>query len=525
MSEATGTIEATNKLASRAWTRMLVFLGFLVFGILVVYRATMAPALAVWLESPTFNHCLLILPTAGYLVWQRREALREQTPAWSPLAVLLFLPLAGLWLFGQLVGILEIEQVAVIGMIQVAMLTALGWPVYRMILFPALFLFFLVPTGEYLIGPLQRFTTGFIAIGLDLFGIPAYIEGTLIELGNGNFQVAEACAGLRFLIATVVIGALFAHLYYRRLFKIVLFLIACLIVPVIANGFRALGIVVLAHLTDNRVAAGADHIIYGWGFSVVILFLLLFVGARFSDPPWQPEAAPGRDRNAAAPPARPRLALAAIVALLLVLSGPVLAWEHDQRPITVNIAALRPPATLGPFTVSVETTDWHPLYLEPDARVTAALIGPSDDQIAAPPVDLDLLYYGRMRKGHELVSSSNRLWSEDAAWRQIADGRGMAEIGGTRFEVRADIMSSVVGKRLVWSWYWMDGQFTTSKPLLKLLQLKTTFARCQGGALIALSTPIESTPAVAASRLAAAAQALGSLPAQLAAACGAPPAG
>jgi exosortase A len=515
---------AANKLASRAWARMLVFFAILVLGIIVVYRATMAPALAVWLDSPTFNHCLLILPTAGYLVWQRREALRACSPAWSPIALLLLLPCAGLWLFGQLVGILEIEQVAVIGMIQVALLAALGRSVYGLILFPALFLFFLVPTGEYLIGPLQRFTTAFVAAGLDLFGIPAYVEGTLIELANGSFQVAEACAGLRFLIATVVIGALFAHLYYRRLIKIVLFLIACVAVPIIANGFRALGIVLLAHATDNRVAAGADHIIYGWGFSVAILFLLLFVGARFSDPPWHPAPVPDHDR-ADAQPALPRLAAAMLIALLLIVSGPVLAWQHDQRATSVDAAALRLPPTLGPFTVAAGTTDWHPIYVEPDARVIAALTTSPEGQMAPPPIDLDLFYYGRMRKGHELVSYGNRLWSEDASWRQISDGRETAEIGGTKFEVRANIMTSFTGKRLVWTWYWMDGQFTISRPLLKLLQLKTTFSHCQGGALIALSTPIESTPSIAAARLSEAVQALDALPKQLAAACGAAPAG
>jgi exosortase A len=514
-----GTIIAGDRSTGSAWRRMLTFLACLVFGILVIFHGNVASAVTVWLISPTFNHCLLILPTALYLVWQNRVALEGLRPSWQPRAVPLFLPLALLWLFGQVVGIIEIEQVAVVGMIEVALLAALGWRVYRAILFPALFLFFLVPTGEYLIGPLQRFTTSFIGVGLDLFGIPAYIEGTLIELANGSFQVAEACAGLRFLIATIVIGVLFAHLYYTKPFKIILFLIACAVVPVIANGLRALGIVLLAHATDNRVAAGADHIIYGWGFSVAILFLLLFVGARFGDPPRSSAPVTGGDRVGAAPGPWP-LSVAAVAALILIASGPALAWRHDQRPISVDVAALSLPSSLGPFRVEPGESDWRPLFLEPDARVTAALIGESHDQVAPQPVDFDLFYYARMRKSHELVSSSNRLWSEDGAWRQISDGRETVAIGGVPIEVRANIMSSVAGKRLVWSWYWMDGHFTTSKPLLKLLQLKTAFARCQGGALITLSTPIEGAAAAANDRLAAAARALDTLPGRLAAACG-----
>ncbi|HVJ52755.1 MAG TPA: exosortase A [Aliidongia sp.] len=516
MSEATGPLAASAE-TGRHWGRSLGLLGLLILGILALYHTAAEAAVHVWLISPTFNHCLLILPTSAYLVWQRRALLRDAAPSLSLPTLLLLLPLTGLWLFGQLVGVLEIEQFAMIAMIEVAILAVLGWPVYRLVLFPALFLFFLIPSGEYLIGPLQRFTTDFIAIGLDLAGIPAYIEGTVIELGNGTFQVAEACAGLRFLIATIVVGVLFAHLYFTRPVKIILFMIACFWVPVIANGFRALGIVLLAHATDNRVAAGADHIIYGWGFSVVILFVLLFVGARFADPPRNLTASAAARRGSV--PGFSSLVAALVLTLALAAAGPALAWQRERQPVLVDSNSLKLPATLGSFTVSADAPDWHPLFLEPDAHVMAQLTEPSDGAFAQPPVGLELLYYGRMRKGRELVSSSNRLWSEEGTWRQISDGVAKVKIGGRPVEVRTAVMTSVVGKRLVWSWYWMDGRFTISKPLLKLLQLETTFSHCQGGAFIALSTPIESTPAIATARLTEAAEALGPLPDRLAGAC------
>ena len=107
---------------------------------------------------------------------------------------------------------------------------------------------------------------------------------TLIQLSNGDYEVAEACAGLRFLIATIVVSVLFAHLTYRKWHKIVIYLTASLVVPPIANGFRALGIVLLAHWSDNRIAHGADHIIYGWGFLVAILTVLMIIGMRYADP-------------------------------------------------------------------------------------------------------------------------------------------------------------------------------------------------------------------------------------------------
>src|SRR2546423_12882223 len=101
------------------------------------------------------------------------------------------------------------------------------------------------------------FATRFTDIGLMLIGVPHYTEGTTIELTNGRFEIAEACAGLRFLIATVALGVLFAHIAYRRWPKRMLFLIGCVVAPLIGNGFRCLGIIELAHITNNELAGGA----------------------------------------------------------------------------------------------------------------------------------------------------------------------------------------------------------------------------------------------------------------------------
>ena len=54
-----------------------------------------------------------------------------------------------------------------------------------------------------------------------------------------------------------------------------LFLIASVAVPLIGNGLRCVGIILLAHFTNNEYGAGADHIVYGWGFNVAILLVLI----------------------------------------------------------------------------------------------------------------------------------------------------------------------------------------------------------------------------------------------------------
>src|SRR6185312_712364 len=98
------------------------------------------------------------------------------------------------------------------------------------------------------------------------------------------FEIAEACAGLRFMIATVALGVIFAYISFRKWYKIALFMLSCVIIPLVGNGLRVVGIIVLAHYTNNRYGAGADHVLYGWGFNIAILLVLFFIGSFFRDP-------------------------------------------------------------------------------------------------------------------------------------------------------------------------------------------------------------------------------------------------
>ena len=159
----------------------------------------------------------------------------------------------------------------------------LGWRLAWAFSAPLLYLFFLVPFGAFLTPALQRFTAGFTDVGLSVLGIPYVMDRFTIEIPEGTFYVAEACAGLRFLIASIAFGVLYACLIYRSPWRRAAFILASCIVPVIANGFRALGIVVLGHVLGSAEAAAADHIIYGWVFFSVVILLLILAGLPFRE--------------------------------------------------------------------------------------------------------------------------------------------------------------------------------------------------------------------------------------------------
>jgi exosortase len=180
---------------------------------------------------------------AAYLAWQRRDAIASTPPkpaAWFALAAL---PVAACWLIAERIGIMEARQFLAMTLVQVLFVSVLGPRTWRALATPLFYLFFLVPSGEFLAPPLQSFTVGFITVGLDLLGIVNFVDGMMIEIPEGGFYVAEACAGLRFLIASLAFGVFYACLMYKSPLRRLLFVALSLFVPIIANGFRALGIV------------------------------------------------------------------------------------------------------------------------------------------------------------------------------------------------------------------------------------------------------------------------------------------
>ena len=100
----------------------------------------------------------------------------------------------------------------------------------------------------------------------------------MIEIPEGPFEIAEACAGLRFLIASIVFGCFFAVVMYRSPLRRTLFILMSIFVPIFANGLRALGIIVLAHLEGNASAVAADHVLYGWLFFTLVIMILIGIG-------------------------------------------------------------------------------------------------------------------------------------------------------------------------------------------------------------------------------------------------------
>ena len=315
-----------------------LLLGLAVLGML--FWSEIVSAVTVWEGSTAYSHCFFVLPIALYLAWDRKLSLVGRMPQPLPWVGLLVLPMGIAWFGAERLGITEGRQLVAMTMVEALFLAVLGWRFFWALSAPLLYLYFLVPFGGFLTPMLQKLTAFFIPIGLGLAGIPFYMDAFLIEIPEGSFYVAEACAGLRFLIASVAFGVLYGCLIYRTLWKRALFMLASVIIPIIANGIRAFGIVWLGHVLGSAEAAATDHILYGWMFFSVVIILLILAGMPFreDEAPVPATTADPLPEERFAPALRP-LRAAALLAVLAA-AGPAGAMLLERQVTPPTIASV-----------------------------------------------------------------------------------------------------------------------------------------------------------------------------------------
>src|SRR5262249_8575114 len=178
---------------------------------------------------------------------------------------------------------LGIKQFALVFMIQAALVTIVGTRVAWALALPLAFLLFAVPAGEFLVPTLMDWTADFVVAALRGSGVPVYREANHFIIPSGRWSVVEACSGIRYVIASLMVGTIYAALAYTSMRRRALFIAASILVPVVANWLRAYLIVMIGHLSNNRLAVGVDHLIYGWVFFGVVMLILLLIGARWRE--------------------------------------------------------------------------------------------------------------------------------------------------------------------------------------------------------------------------------------------------
>ncbi len=440
--------------------------------VFTIYWPTFLAMVAVWSRSQTFAHGFLILPIAAWLLFRQRHELAAIPPAMSWRGVVALLGCLLSWVVGTLVHADVLSQAAMMAMIPSTLLLILGPAAVRAVAFVLLFSMLAVPAGEFLIQPMMDLTADGSVFLLKISGIPVFQDGWLISIPVGNFQVADACSGVRYLIGAATTAALFAYLFFRSNIKRCFFIGFVIVLTVVANVVRAYIIILLAYLTEMRLAVGVDHFIYGWFLFSLLMVVVFTVGLRFADAPLRrtsPVAAAGPQPFTAAIRAGAlRHAVAAILAAGLLLTGP---WAGDR------LSGRRAPSSLMPVPEQIGAAQAvksipAPQWLKPmdgwDARHLAFRGG-------VTPFELHVFRGGFGPAGRDLTSLREQLAGE--AITLVADKMvSVPAPDGGALQLR-EMRLQHDGRDLMVAYWFTVGPAGTANPFTaKLMEIRTIFA-------------------------------------------------
>ncbi|NMP33066.1 exosortase A [Thalassotalea sp. M1531] len=377
-------------------TRFLGFLSLLICGWLVLYWQGVVAMEEIWRRSDTFAHGYFILPISLWLIYRDRAFLKSAVAAPTAIALLPLFGSCFIWLFAYAADINVLLQLATVFSLISILWMCLGHQLTWRYKFPLAYLLFAVPMGENLIPLLQDVTAWITVFLLKVHGIPVFRDGLYIQIPNGLFEVAVACSGIRYLIASMAVGTLFAYLSYSSFKKQIIFIVFSFVLPIIANGIRAYLIVIIAHYSDMKYATGADHLVYGWIFFGFVIMLMFWVGGKFVDSEANKATftsnEAGKHFNSKVLPTGLIAGLFLIGTWSIQHNLPVIQAPEEPQ---IDIAGLK----------NVESSNWGINFEQPVRKAHVKL---------EQGEEIFYAKYGNKQNSGELVNHANKLYNHDA---------------------------------------------------------------------------------------------------------------
>jgi exosortase len=259
--------------------RSVVASALVCLAILGVYLPVLSSLVRQWASDENYSHGFIIVPFALYFAWRKRRALAA-APVEPGIGGLAVVAVSLLVLLAGLAGAeLFLTRVSLIGVIGGSIWFLWGRAHLRLLAFPVLLLFLMVPLPAIIFNqiafPLQLLASRAGEAALTLGGVPVLREGNVLELATTKLEVAQACSGIRSLISLLTLGILLGKLSEQPITMRILLAILTVPVAIAANAARVAGTGFAANWIGPEAAEGFFHAFSGWLVFVAAFALLL----------------------------------------------------------------------------------------------------------------------------------------------------------------------------------------------------------------------------------------------------------
>ncbi len=238
-----------------------------------------------WFRSNGYySHGILVPFLALYMVWMRREEIRqaEVRPSSGGLAVVLIA--LALRVLGHLTQSSTISSLSFLILMYGVVASLLGWSMVRLVWFPILFLGFMMPLPSTIFDeisqPAQEWSTIIANVMLKTIGIETHRVGNVIYIPGGfDLDVGVPCSGFKMLVSMATFAFFFAYYIRVELWRQVLLVILALPLALVINGLR----IALIGIVGTKFGEEAGYTFHDWsGYLVlVVAFAVLFQLGRW----------------------------------------------------------------------------------------------------------------------------------------------------------------------------------------------------------------------------------------------------
>jgi len=478
---------------------VLLLLALFVALLGIVYRSALLATVEAW-HKEEYSHGYLIPFVTLVLLLNRLPAIRvAPKPSWTGFT--LVAACVVLQFLFALASVNGAQPLLLVFFILGFFVLVYGVPFSTKVAGALGFLLFLAPLPKFLYYTLsfkmQMMSTSLGATLLESIGIAVFQEGNIIDLGQTQLQVVEACNGLRYLFPLMALGYLLALMYKASFLKRAFLFLSTVPITIVMNSLRLVLIGVTVDRWGKDMAEGLLHDFEGWivfiGCSLILfaeMALLQKIGKKGEldlDILRLPRRTSLRQIPAPASGA-PGAATVVLFCAALALHGGIEATHLDS----IDPIPLARPLTEFPLQLG----DWKG-QMAPMDQKTLSVLGTDDYLLAdytngqGELVNLYVLYFPKQDSTSHQAVHSPEVCIPGGGW--AIEKRQLKTVmlpDGKKLTVNWLLIKKDRERRLVYYWFSQGPTVTQSVYETRIRTLKNALIeRRTNGALIRVTTP------------------------------------
>jgi exosortase D (VPLPA-CTERM-specific) len=470
--------------------------------ILLLYKGALTRLVLVDWSREDYSSSALIPLVVIYLLWEKRLSFAKQPSAPSWYGVIPVLTGIALYWLGELAGEYFTLYLSLWLVVTGLFWLHLGWDKLKIIGFPICFSLTMFPLPSYINTQLTlklKLLSSQLGVAiLQIWGMAAFREGNVIDLGFTRLQVVDACSGIRYMVPLVAMAVLMAYYYKAALWKRLLIVLSAIPISVATNGIRIASVGILYQFFGPQVAEGFFHDFSGWFifmFSLGLLFVEIWLLKKLL-PGGNQCKTPATEWTATSAPLRPVSTARFIVAAVVLSATLSAANTIDFRGKTpINRPLEEFPLNFGEW--HGKSTPMEQMYLDTLKLSDYVIINFRND--GGKEINFYTAYYANQTKGESIHSPATCLpgsgwtFSESGPASIPLDGKA----GKRTIMVNRAFMEKDGQRQLTYYWFPQRGRVPGNLFELKFYVFWDAITRQRtDGALVRVITPVMPTERV-----------------------------